>query len=120
MKNFPHASAFKWTPARRAAAAALADGKTQKEAAEVAEVTDRTIRLWLAEPDFSEEVDQLTLITGIAVRAERIRIAKRVINRLDDKTEKDLLEWLKFVQSETDGSRSDIADKLAALLAAQL
>lgn len=117
MSDLPETSAFKWTAARRRAAIALADGATQIEAAAEAEVTDRTIRLWLAEPDFSEEVDRLTLMTGLATRAARLRLAKKVISRLGTATDKDLLDWLKFAQSETTGAVNDFADRVAVALA---
>ena len=106
-KGFRNNSAFAWTATREKAAIALANGYTQKEAAEIAEVTDRSIRNWLAEPEFIEEVDRLSLMTDIAARAERLRIAKRIIRQLQDSlvpTEKDLLDWLKYAQSETDGA----------------
>lgn len=115
--SIPKTSVFKWTAAKERAAFALADGATQVEAAAEAEVTDRTIRLWLQEPDFSAEVDRLTLMTGIATRAARLRQAKRVIAKLGLTTDKDLLDWLKFAQSETDGVKLDLA-KLAAAFGA--
>jgi hypothetical protein len=112
-------SVFQWTPAKRAACAALAEGRTQKEAAQIAEVTDRSIRLWLDNPEFSAEVDKLTLLTGISLRSERLRIIKRLIRQKvkDDgaiKTDKDLLEWLKYAQSETNGT--DLLEQLVASL----
>lgn len=106
-------SVFKWTEKATRAALALAAGKTRKEAAEEADVTDRTVYRWLDEPLFSEEVDRLSVMTDIASRAERLRIAKRVVRQMvkDDetiKTERDLLDWLKFAQSETDGVKLDL------------
>ncbi len=114
------ASDFQWTPKKNAAAVALAEGKTQLVVADEVGVTDRTIRNWLAEGEFSAEVDRLSLMVGIASRAERLRLAKRVIRSLTDEhgnlaTEKDALEWLKFAQSETDGIKLDIAKVAAAL-----
>lgn len=116
---------FQWTPSRSKAALALAQGRTQREAAEDADVADRTIRTWLQDPEFSAEVDRLTLITSVATRAERLRIAMRAVRQAmnDDTgaiaTKADILDWLKFVQSETDGSRSDLAEQLAAIIAAK-
>jgi hypothetical protein len=112
--DFSKTSGFKWTPARATAALALASGKTRKEAAEEAEITERSIYLWLQEVEFSAEVDRLSVMIGIASRAERLRIAKRVVRQMvkDDETigtEKDLLDWLKFAQSETDGVKLDLA-----------
>ena len=112
-------SAFKWTPTTKQVALALAEGKTQQVVAGEANVSDRTIRRWLTDTEFAAEVDRLSLMTGISSRAERLRIAKRVIRqKVDDatgaETERDLLDWLKFAQSETDGIKLDLS-KLAAL-----
>lgn len=113
-------SDFTWTDKTTTAALALAAGKTQREAAEEADVSDRTLRRWLQRPEFSAEVDRLSVMTDIASRAERLRLAKRAVRQAiaeDGKltTKADVLDWLKFAQSETDGIRLD----LAALLAAQ-
>jgi hypothetical protein len=114
-------SAFRWTERSAKAAILLADGSTQKATAEAVGVTDRAVRLWLAHPEFGAEVDRLTLMMGIASRAERLRIAKRLVRqRVDNEhieSDKDLLDWLKFAQSETDGIKLDLA-QLAAFLGA--
>jgi predicted ArsR family transcriptional regulator len=111
-------SAFRWTEKPTKAAILLADGHTQKQVAEAVGVTDRAVRLWLDKPEFSAEVDRLTLMMGIAGRAERLRIAKRLVRqRVDDEhieSDKDLLDWLKFAQSETDGIKLDLASIAAA------
>lgn len=116
--DFHVSSAFKWTKERTGAALALAEGKTQQEVATEAGVTDRSIRLWLAEPEFASEVDRLSLMVGVSSRAERLRLAMRVVRQKTKgdapETDKDLLEWLKFAQSETDGIKLDLT-KLAAL-----
>lgn len=113
MADVSDTSVFRWTDKATAAALALAEGKTRKEAAELADITDRTLYRWLNVPEFSAEVDRLSLMVGIAGRAERLRIAQRVVRQLvlDDaiKTDKDLLDWLKFAQSETDGVKLDLA-----------
>ena len=104
---------FRWSKNREAAALKLAEGYTQEEAATAAKVNRRTVVRWLDEPEFSAEVDRLTHMVGIATRAERLRIAMRAV-RLKTKgdvllTEKDLLDWLKYVQGETDGVKLDLA-----------
>lgn len=113
-------AAFDWTEQRSRAAVALAEGKTQKVVADEVEAGERTIRDWLANPEFAAEVDRLSLMIGISGRAERLRLVMRVVRQKtsDDeiKTDKDLLEWLKFAQSETDGVKLDLG-KLAASLA---
>ena len=53
----------------------------------------------------------MSLMVGIASRAERLRIAKKTIRSLAKKqvpTHKDLLEWLKYAQGETDGIKLDL------------
>lgn len=97
----------------------LAEGRTQLDIAAELEITDRVIRKWLANPEFSAEVDRLSLMMGVAGRAERLRIAQRVVREKlkgeVPQTDKDLLEWLKFAQSETDGIKIDFAKLTAAL-----
>lgn len=116
-------SSFHWTAKREKAALALAQGYTEAEAAETARVTDRTIRRWKRHLEFSAEVDRLSLMVGIASRAERLRIAMQVARqkvKADGKyrTVRDLLDWLKFAQSETDGAKFDLAAIFEAMEAA--
>jgi hypothetical protein len=73
----------------------------------------------MTKPDFAMEVDRLTHMVGIATRAERLRIAMQVVksrteNQQYPVSKADLLDWLKFVQSETDGVKLDITAVLAA------
>lgn len=115
-------AAFKWTPRREKAALALAEGYTVREAVERSGAGDRTIWRWYANPEFRAEVDRLSLMIGISSRAERLRIAMKVARQRvrDDHvtTEKDILEWLKFAQSETDGAKLDLAALFSAMEAA--
>src|SRR5689334_3338666 len=115
------AESFQWDETRNQAAILLADGLSQLAVAKAVRRSPRTIYTWLQHPDFSAEVDKLTLMMGIASRAERLRIAKRVVRqRVQDEhvdSDKDLLDWLKFAQSETDGIKLDLA-QLAAFLTA--
>ena len=108
-----------WDEAHTNAALALASGKTAAEAGEAAGVTDRTIRNWLQDVEFAAEVDRLTLMVDVSSRAERLRIAMRVVRQMvngnEIKTEKDLLDWIKYAQSETDGIKLDLANSLAAV-----
>lgn len=104
---------FQWTKKREEAALKLAEGYTRVEAAAAAKVSERTVHRWLADPEFSAEVDRLTHMTGIAMRAERLRIVMRVVRQKTKDglavTEKDLLDWLKYAQGETDGVKLDLA-----------
>ena len=105
---------FKWTRNRERAARILAEGGTEHEAATAANVARSTIQRWKMNLDFEMEVDKLTLLVGVARRAERIRIATRAVKqRVQDDgafivTDRDILDWLKYLQSETDGAKFDL------------
>jgi len=105
---------FKWTKKREQAAIFLSLGYTNLEAAEKAGVSEGTIYRWKNVPQFAEEVDRLSLMTDIAGRAKRLRIAKRIIRDKQNASEKDLLDWLKYAQGETDGIRLDLAALIEA------
>lgn len=111
-KDCRNSAGFQWSQKKGAVALALAEGYTQQEVAEREGVPDRTIRSWLAASEFSEEVDRLSLMMGIAARAERLRIAQRIVREKMSHgilaSDKDLLDWLKFAQSETDGIKLDL------------
>ena len=114
---------FRWTPKREAVALALAQGYTVEEAARQAGVSERTVYRWKRDLEFAAEVDRLSLMVSVASRAERLRIAMRVVRQKigDDgtlDTNRDLLDWLKFAQSETDGARLDLAAIFEAMEAA--
>jgi len=111
-------AAFEWTRKRSNVAVLLARGYTQAEAASDVGVGERTIRRWLDNVEFSAEVDRLSVMVDLANRAERVRLAQRIVRRLGEQTNRDLLDWLKFVQSETDGAKidGDFLGKLAAFL----
>jgi uncharacterized protein (DUF433 family) len=107
-------SEFKWTRNKTAAALSLAGGETSKEAADKAGVAERTIYRWKDMPEFEAEVDRLTLQVGVSKRAERLRIAMQVVKARTQtqypQTKADLLDWLKFAQSETDGTKVTVYD----------
>ena len=97
---------FQWLPKRAKAALALAEGQTQEAVAAATGVCRKTIWNWLCVPEFAAEVDRLSTMVGIASRSERLRIAMRVVRqktRADGviETDRDVLDWLKFAQSET-------------------
>ncbi len=105
-------SRWKWDRKKADAAILLAQGYLIEEAAKAVGVSRKSITRWKRDDNFSAEVDRLSLMMGIASRAERLRIAQRVVR---DKikgeqieTDKDLLDWLKFSQSETDGIKLDL------------
>lgn len=121
--NIRLSKAFCWNEQRSRAAVLLASGATRDEAAAEIEVNRATIFNWLHHPDFAAEVDRLSLMVGIASRAERLRMAMRVIkSKVKDgipQSDKDLLEWLKFAQSETDGVKLDLGKLAASVASAQ-
>lgn len=112
-------STFTWNDKTSRAAVALAEGKTQRQVAEEVDISDRTLRRWLDRPEFAAEVDRLSLMVALASRAYRLRIANRVARQKvkDDKkieTDRDILDWLKYAQSETDGVKLGLTEELLA------
>jgi hypothetical protein len=110
-------AAFEWTKKRETAALSLAKGLTMREAAATAGLGERTLYRLMNEPEFSQEVDRLSLMIEVASRAHRLRIANRVIRQMvrDGEaipTTKDLLDWLKYAQGETDGVKLDLVKLL--------
>lgn len=98
----------------------LAEGFTVQHVGQEIGKTERTVYRWMADMEFSVEVDRLSLMTGIASKAERLRLVKRVIRQKATCdsfliSDKDILDWLKFAQSETDGVKLDIAGLIASV-----
>jgi len=114
-KHVTFLSHFHWTPHRERVALDLASGMTIEEVAERNGISRRTVQRWKRHPEFEAEVNRLSLMVGIASRAERLRIAMRVIRKLGEETDKDLLDWLKYAQSETDGIKLDLTALLEAM-----
>jgi transposase len=112
-------SPITWKPKQQQAAILLAQGYTINEAAAAVKVSEKTIDRWKRDIAFTQEIDRLSLMIGIASRAERLRIAQRIAReRTKDDTvisKRDLLDWLQFAQSETDGVKLDLATLRAAL-----
>lgn len=101
---------FLWTEKRKKAAIALAEGNRREDAAAIAGIGDRTIYRWLEDAAFVEEVDRLSVMVDIASKAERMRIARRVVKqKLAQETlsDRDLLDWLRFAREETEGIKLD-------------
>lgn len=113
-------SNFKWDSRTSNAAFLLAQGYTYEEVAKKSGVSARTISRWKEDEEFLAEIDRLSLMIGIASRAERLRIAMMVIRQKISEegfavTEKDLLDWLKYAQGETDGVKLDLVNVMEAL-----
>ena len=106
---------FVWNKLRSDVALYLAQGYTWKETSAQYEISEMSIAAWKRHPDFAAEVDRLSLMMDVAGRAYRLRLAMRVIREKGFESERDLLDWLKYAQSETDGVKLDLT-KLAAAL----
>lgn len=119
MKTSGFGSGFKWNGKTGDAAVMLAQGHTVAEVAESLGKTERTIYRWKADAEFMAEVDRLSVMVDLANRAERVRLAQRIVRRMEERTGRDLLDWLKFIQSETDGAKLDsgFIEQLAAFIA---
>ena len=129
MKNsYTMSTQFQWTSTRTKAALALAEGQSQQAVAEAIGVCRKTICNWLCVTAFAAEVDRLSCMIDISSRAERLRMAMRAVRqkvRPDGtvETDKDVLDWLKYAQSETTGiklgfSRGEVAELEAQIDAA--
>jgi hypothetical protein len=116
---------FHWSEKRHKAALALAEGQSQQAVAEAIGVCRKTICNWLCVTAFAAEVDRLSCMIDIASRAERLRMAMRVVRqkvRADGtvETDRDVLDWLKYAQSETTGiklgfSKGEVAEIIAQI-----
>jgi hypothetical protein len=111
---------FHWSPKRHKAALALAEGQSQQAVAEAIGVCRKTICNWLCVTEFAAEVDRLSCMIDVSSRAERLRMAMRAVRqkvRADGtvETDKDVLDWLKYVQSETTGIKLYSKDEVQAM-----
>jgi len=106
---------FVWSKLRSDVALYLAQGFTWDETSAQHEISRDTIAVWKRHPDFAAEVDRLSLMMDVAGRAYRLRLAMRIIRDKGFKSDRDLLDWLRYAQSETDGVKLDLT-KLAAAL----
>lgn len=102
-----------WNKKTSKAALMIAQGHTIKEVAEALNLSDRTIERFKEIEEFSEEVTRLSYMVGVANRAYRLQLINKVIKQKTSdngtlNTEKDLLEWMKLAQSETDGAKIDL------------
>jgi len=116
--NVRKMSVYQWTPEKCEAVMMLAEGYTYKQVGSQINKTEKTIYRWMLDTEFSAEVDRLSLMAGIASKAERLRLAKRIVRAKCTSdimaSDKDLLDWLKFAQSETDGANLNLAGLLTS------
>ena len=116
---------FRWSSKRQKAALALAEGQSQQAVADAIGVCRKTICNWLCVTPFAAEVDRLSCIIDISSRAERLRIAMRAVRQRvrDDgtiETDRDVLDWLKYAQSETTGIKLGFSNGELAEVDAQI
>jgi transposase-like protein len=116
--NVHKMSTYQWTGEKVEAALMLAEGYTYEQVAKEIDKTKKTIYRWMMDTEFSAEVDRLSLMCGIASKAERLRLAKRIVRAKSTSdimaSDKDILDWLKFAQSETDGANLNLAGLLTS------
>jgi len=116
-----HRGKLNWTPQAIKIVEMLAQGYQREEAAEEAGVGVATVYRLLKNAEFRDELDRLTLMAGYALKAHRVRLAMAVIRQKIDastgtvQTKEDLLDWLKYLQSETEGIRLDLSQFFAAI-----
>ena len=94
------------TPLQIRAIELLASGLSTNEAGEELERDGSTIRRWRQDPKFANQLELAVLNQGAALRAERIRLAKKMLRKVGAvSTKADPLEILRYLQSETDGAK---------------
>lgn len=97
---------FVWDDVKLKVAEAIAKGdRSLNEILTECGVSERTVYRWKKHPEFQRKVDEIIQDIDIAQKAERIKIAKKVIKQKleHDKNKlsnKDILDWLKYVGEE--------------------
>ena len=112
---------MKWTKKKNAFVEMAAEGEKIVDIARKLDMSIHTAYHWNENPVIREEINRLSLMFGIASKAERVRIAKRVVRQklLGDhvRTKKDILDWLKYVAKETEDVHLHFADLIRSLAA---
>lgn len=108
---------FRWTQLKSKAASLLAGGLTWDQVAHECGIARRTLAYWCSNPVFSAEVDRLTLMTDVALRAERLRYAKRVVRQKIEndgsiQSGRDILDWLSLTRREPEGVKLGLLTEL--------
>jgi transposase len=119
--DFSIVSVANWDSQWDEAVKMLAMGHSIKEAAEAVGVTERTIYNWKNKPQFEAEMDRLSLIYGLASKAERTRMLMRMARQKikDDGTieldDTSMMDILKEMRMQIEGTRIDITQLYSAL-----
>lgn len=97
---------FVWDEVKLKLAEAVAKGdRSLNEVLTEFKIPERTFYRWKKHPEFQQKIDEIIADIDIAQKAERIKIAKKVIRQKleqdkDKLSSKDLLDWLKYVGEE--------------------
>lgn len=84
----------------------LAGGMSTNEVGEEIERDGSTIRRWRQDPKFANQLELAILNQGASLRAERIRLAKKMLRKIGtENTKADPVDILRYIQSETDGAK---------------
>ena len=108
-----------WSDEQSRAAVMLAEGYTKADVSREIGVHASTITRWTQNEEFAEEVDRLSLMYGLASKAERMRLIKRAAREFERDGKPDvsgftLLDLLKEARMQTEGVKLDILSILTA------
>lgn len=94
------------TPLQVRAIELLAGGLSTNEVGEELARDGSTIRRWRQDPKFANQLEIAILNQGASLRAERIRLAKKMLRKVgSENTKADPLEILRYLRDETDGAK---------------
>jgi len=101
----PIQTEYNLTDQQEHAAFCIASGMTRRDTATECGCGEATIYRWLRDEQFAAEVDRLTFLTGVAVKAERVRAMKKLIrSRMDEDgifdSKRDVFDWIKLLREE--------------------
>lgn len=111
---------YEWTDEKDQAAILLAQGHTNTETANQVGVHPSTIGRWRTNEVFAKEVDDLTMMYGVASKLERIRLLNKAIRQKQledgsiDLSGVTFLDLIKEARMQTEGLRLGILEKIAA------
>jgi len=112
---------FDWTDERDRAAVLLAQGYSNTETAKQVGVDTSTIWRWMQKEPFAKEVDNLTMMYGVANKMHRLRLLNQAIRQMIDENGQIDLTGVKFTdlikeaRMQTEGLRLGILEKITAL-----
>ena len=113
---------FEWTQKRSDAAIMLATGKKKTEIIEELGIGRTTLFRWTNNPEFSLEVDKLTLMHGLASKAYRMRMIQEAADDFKktdgswDVTGFSLLDLIKEARMQMEGVNLNIVSQLTTFI----